>query len=280
MADDLPALLEVAEAAARDAGTTIVREQSGARSSVETKSSPTDLVTSTDRRAEAIIVGWIEREFPHDSIVAEEGASRRGSSGRRWIIDPLDGTANFVRGWRMSTVSIGVTVDDGFTVGVVYDPFQDEMFTGTDGGGAFLNGYRLQLNPSPVKLEHAYVGVNGGHDFSTRALNAEILRLMQLQGAGLRSIGCVSLSLCYVAAGRYEAYSSIGARIWDIAAGTVIAREAGGLVQGFEPGSEPNPERTLAARPELLEPLRSVVLRAASLVNSGGSEAGSGRERR
>jgi myo-inositol-1(or 4)-monophosphatase len=259
MADDLRSLLQVATAAAREAGAVLVREQANARSSVGIKASVMDVVTDVDRMSEAVVVDRIDNQFPHDGIVGEEGSSRGGTTGRRWIIDPLDGTVNFIRGWRTSAVSIGVEVDGEFMVGVVYNPFHDELFSGAKNEGAFLNGERLHPQAHPVSWDQAYVGVDGGYELWARAERAEIVRLLELQAGGMRCIGSTTLSLCHLAMGRYDAVTNTGCSIWDIAAGTVIAREAGCLVEGVQPGSQPSAERTLAARPELLGALRQTV---------------------
>ena len=196
-------MLESAQAIARDAGRRLVQGRQTGQLEVATKRSVMDVVTETDAAAERLIVARIRDEFPDDAILGEEGASFQGTSGRRWIVDPLDGTANFIHGWRVSAVSIGVEIEGVFSVGVVFNPFHDEMFTGAIGAGAHLNGERLHLTDSPVPWGQAYVGVDGGYDPAVRAQRSEVIRRLILEAGDVRIIGSTALALSYLAAGRF-----------------------------------------------------------------------------
>jgi myo-inositol-1(or 4)-monophosphatase len=266
---NLHEILNVATNAARHAGQIIVDGQRDALSSVKHKGSIVDVVTSVDHETERLIVETILESYPDDGIVAEEGSSRPSQTGRRWIIDPLDGTANFVRRWSMSVVSIGVEIDDAFTVGVIYNPFTNEMFHGVTGHGAWLNGERLLPSDDIVLFEGAHVGVEGGYMTWARDQRVQVVGGLIAESGAIRSCGSTALMLAYVAAERLDAHVNIGSSVWDIAAATVIAREAGCVVEGLEGGSEPTAHHTIAGRPELIEPLRKLVREAADKYETG-----------
>ncbi len=265
MAHDLALIAAIAETAARRAGEVLVNGRAGVQRGARAKRSVMDIVTAVDEEAERVVVESIRSHFPEDGIVGEEGASFAGSTGRRWLVDPLDGTVNYARGWRVSAVSIGVEIEGLFTVGVVHNPLQAETFTATRGLGAFLNGVRLDT-PAPVPWDSALVGLDGGFDAWARKERGEIFRLAVQEAGDARTSGSAALALCYAAMGRFAAYCATGCSgLWDIAAGTVIAREVGLLVEGLEPDSAPMPERTLTAPKELMPTLRALVQRAVSL---------------
>jgi myo-inositol-1(or 4)-monophosphatase len=263
--------VEVAVGAAQAAGRLLIDGQKRARSSASEKGSLIDVVTEVDKAAEVTVVTHLSQSFPNDGIVGEEGTDTPSKTGRRWIIDPLDGTANFIRGWRMSAVSIGLEVAGEFTVGVVFNPLVDELFTAVQGEGARLNGISLAFDPITVAFEAAYVGMDGGYMTWARNQRAHVAARLIREAGEIRYGGSTALSLCHVAMGRLDAHVNIGSSLWDIAAGAVVAREAGLLVEGIEAGSSPTSHHTIAARPELLEPLQSLVAEAAGTFVTGGN---------
>ncbi len=262
MAHDLAWIAKAAESAARQAGQVVLSGRASAQRSISAKRSIMDIVTAVDREAERVVVETIREAFPDDAVVGEEGSSFAGRTGRRWLVDPLDGTVNYARGWRVAAVSIGVEIDGLLTIGVVHNPLQDETFTAVRGHGACLNGDRLGAVPD-VPWNSALIGVDGGFDAWARQERSEIFRLAAREAGDARTSGSAALALCYTAIGRFTAYSATGCSgPWDIAAGTVVAREVGLLVEGMEPGSAPTPERTLVAPQALMPQLRALIQRA------------------
>lgn len=250
--------LETAVSAARRAGEILVSGRGRIDLDLTVKSAPVDVVTEIDRNAEAKVVSILEVAFPDDGIVGEEGANRASSSGRRWIIDPLDGTGNFIRGANMSAVSIGLEVDGDFTVGVVFNPFADELFSAVSGRGAFLNDRRLSAPTGSFDISAAYVGIDGGFTDWARAQRAYVAAELITKTGELRQAGSTALSLCHVAAGRLQAHVNIGSSIWDIAAGTVVAREAGRLVEGLNRSPIPTADYTIASEPQLVDAIHRI----------------------
>ncbi|PZS11298.1 MAG: inositol monophosphatase [Acidimicrobiales bacterium] len=209
-----------AESIARKAGELLLVGAKNVRGGgVHTKTSSMDVVTATDVASEELIVARIRAAFPHDAIIAEEGAARTGSTGRRWIIDPLDGTSNFVRKWDASVVSIGVELEGQFTVGVVYDPFRDELFSATTGMGAFRNSQRLRLRTEKIPIAEAFVGMVGGYKPWAQTERAAVASRILLSVGDLRYTGSAARDFCYLADGRLDACFGNGYCIWDLAAG-------------------------------------------------------------
>jgi len=192
-----------------------------------------DFVTIADRRAEEAIVSLIRDRFPDHSIMAEESSPTTGTSGFRWYIDPLDGTTNFIHGYPLFCVSVGLADPQGMRAAAVFDPVRDELFTATRGGGAFLNGRPIAA--SPVEKLSQGLLVTG---FPFRSLDRldEYLgsfRSFILGSAGIRRDGSAALNLAYVACGRYDGFWEMSLSPWDVAAGSLIVREAGGTVTDF-----------------------------------------------
>ena len=199
-------------------------------SGVMTKTSDTDLVSDADRAAEELIVGLIAERFPDDGIVGEEGASTEGTSGRRWIVDPLDGTTNFVYGFDAFCVSVGVEDEQGPYAGCVYDPIRDETFAAVRGGGAHLNG--VAVRPAPTtELDRALVGTGFSYRADQRAWQAKVVSHLLPRVRDIRRVGSAALDLCWVATGRLDAHVERGLAPWDHAAGALIAAEAGGVIR-------------------------------------------------
>jgi myo-inositol-1(or 4)-monophosphatase len=223
-------ILALAHRVALAAGA-IQRDRYETEISIETKSSSIDLVTEVDRACEALIVEAIEAERPGDAILAEEGGgSDRRDARWRWVIDPLDGTTNFAHGFPRFCVSVGVECDGVREVGVVYDPLLEELYHAVRGGGAFLGERRLRVSAQDT-LGRALVGTGFAYDVHrTSRDNAETFASMLGAARGIRRDGSAALDLCYVAAGRLDAYWELKLCPWDIAAGVLLVEEAGGTV--------------------------------------------------
>jgi myo-inositol-1(or 4)-monophosphatase len=220
--------LEVALEAAREAGAVLLSEHS--RPQKISYKGEVDLVTETDKRSEAIVVGRLRREFPDHRIVAEEGSSgAAGASRYEWHVDPLDGTTNFAHGYPCFAVSIGLLEDGKPLVGVVFNPVSDELFSAARGEGAFLN--QKPIHVSDIK-KLATSLVSTGFPTHNRASNLNIHYYWQftLRSHGVRRDGSAALDLCSVACGRFDAFWEFGLNSWDTAAGILMITEAGGAV--------------------------------------------------
>ena len=192
-----------------------------------------DLVTEMDRRSEDYLIGQVRAHFPDHAIVSEEAGSLDGSTGC-WYIDPLDGTMNYAHGVPIFSVSIAYAEGDQILLGVVYDPMQDECFSAELGGGAFLNGRPIHVN-SQASLEQAFLVTGFPYDIRrTDFNNIELFGRLLLQAQSVRRLGSAALDLGYVAAGRFDGYWEIRLKPWDLAAGALIAAEAGAVVTSFE----------------------------------------------
>jgi myo-inositol-1(or 4)-monophosphatase len=258
---DPAVLLALAEAAAREAGALLLRLQAVARSEVGTKSSLTDMVTDADRASERLIVERIRAERPGDAILGEEGtsAAAAGDSTVRWVIDPLDGTTNYLYRHPFFAVSIGVEVDGVTRAGVVHDPSHDEMFTAVADGGAFLDGRPIAVS-GLADLATALVGTGFSYLPDQREPQGAVVTRLLPRVRDVRRHGAAALDLCWVACGRLDAYYErwLGGA-WDLCAGALIVREAGGVTSAIE-GGPVVPASVLAASPALAEPLRAVLL--------------------
>ncbi|MCX8073567.1 MAG: inositol monophosphatase [Candidatus Binatia bacterium] len=226
----------VAIAAARRAGEHIRRAWSQARR-VEYKG-PVDLVTNTDREAEEIIVSHIRERFPGHTIVAEETSGsamsgRPSSSEPAWYVDPLDGTVNFVHGVPHFAVSIAFGYGTRINVGVVYDPMRNELFSARRGGGAFLNQQRISVSTTNV-LHQALLATGFPYDRQQRPdFYVAFLRDFVAVAQDVRRFGSAALDLCWVAAARYDGFWEWRLHAWDVAAGSLVVQEAGGMVSTF-----------------------------------------------
>jgi myo-inositol-1(or 4)-monophosphatase len=263
--DDLDSLLDIASRLARDAGALLLEGRASARvddDNVATNTTPTDLVSDMDRASEQLLVEGLGRARPDDAIVAEEGASREGSSGVRWIIDPLDGTTNYLYGHPAWGVSIAAEVDGEGVVGVVYDPTRDELFSGAAGRGARCNGEPVKPSDA-TDLSQSLVATGFSYLPERRAQQARMLATVLPAVRDIRRMGAATLDLCWVACGRVDAYYESGLQPWDLAAGAVIAAAGGARVEGLE-GPVPESGSALAATPALLDPLRALLGEAAA----------------
>lgn len=240
-------VLAVAKRLAREAGA-IQRDRFETDIDIQTKSSSIDLVTEVDLACEKGIVEAIERERPGDGVLAEEGLGREIPGCEwRWVIDPLDGTTNYAHGYPRFCVSIGVERSGRREVGVVYDPLLDELYHAVRGHGAWLGARRLSVS-SQQELGLALVGTGFAYDVhrSSRDNAACFARMLKVV-RGIRRDGSAALDLCYVAAGRLDAYWEFKLRAWDVAAGILIVEEAGGCVTGADAGCAPSDGSSVVA---------------------------------
>jgi myo-inositol-1(or 4)-monophosphatase len=231
-------LLALAVDVAREAATLVARGRASAAEQVDVKSSPVDVVTAVDRASEELIVTRLLAARPDDGLLGEEGADQAGSSGVRWVVDPIDGTVNFLYGLPAYAVSIAAEVDGEIRAGVVLNAATGEMFTGTAGGGAHLTSpgrpesVRL-TGSSPVSLEQTLVGTGFGYRVEQRRAQGAVVAQLLTRVRDIRRYGSSALDLCAVAAGRLDAYYELGLKPWDHAAGALIAAEAGLVVTGL-----------------------------------------------
>jgi len=222
-------MLNTAIKAARQAGNVIIRNLDRLdRVTVEHKGR-SDYVTEVDRLAEQEIIQVIRKAYPHHAILAEESGAHQGDR-YTWIIDPLDGTTNFVHGVPQFAVSICLRHGDELDQAVIYDPVHNDLYTASRGGGAQLNNRRIRVS-SVNQFEHALLGTG----FPFREMDhveswIAILRSVMPRSAGVRRPGSAALDLAYVAAGRFDAFWEFGLNIWDMAAGCLLIQEAGGMV--------------------------------------------------
>jgi myo-inositol-1(or 4)-monophosphatase len=257
-ADDalLDDLLAAAMAAAAGAAKILGAGFGGTRSDVTTKSSPTDMVSEMDRAAEAHIDRLLVERRPGDALLGEEGTSRAGSTGIRWIVDPLDGTTNYLFGLPAYAVSIAAEHAGEIVVGVVVDPSRGETWTAVRGRGSTCNGQLLRIEARRTSLATALVATGFSYREDMRARQAAWLATVLPGVRDIRRFGSAALDLCWVAGGRYDAFYEWGLAPWDRAAGALIAVEAGAEVADLPGGT------IVAAAPGLLEPLRALLERA------------------
>ncbi len=253
-------LLELALGAARDAGSLLLDRFGGPVSGVESKSSTTDMVSDADRAAERLVLDRITRARPDDGVVAEESGRVAGGSGLTWVIDPLDGTTNYLFGYPVWSVSIACEDSAGGVVAVVHDPSRGETFAAERGRGATLNGRPVHTR-SPRGLDRALVGTGFAYGPGDRAFQATVLTHVLGQVRDIRRGGSAALDLAWVACGRLDGFYEWGIKHWDRAAGMLLVAEAGGAASVFDPGAGLDP-CVVAATADLHEPLRRLVTAA------------------
>ena len=224
--------LAIAVKAARRAGNFINRSARDLDLLTVTAKGPKDFVSEVDRAAEAAIVDTILAAYPDHAILAEEGTAKGANADAEnlWIIDPLDGTTNFLHGFPQYCVSIGVQQKGLITHGVIYDPVRNDLFTATRGRGAFLNERRIRVSKRD-HLRDCLIGTGFPfRDGSYLDTYLQMMKTMIEQTAGLRRPGAAALDLAYVAAGFYDGFWEVGLNPWDVAAGSLLVQEAGGLI--------------------------------------------------
>jgi myo-inositol-1(or 4)-monophosphatase len=249
-------LLDVAVQAA-SAGAAELRRRFGGVRTVAYKSTATDPVSDADHASERLVIGTILSARPDDGLLGEEGADRASATGLRWVVDPLDGTVNYLYGNPHWSVSVACEQRYGdewrAVVGVVVDPVRDEMFTALSGRGAWLGDERLSVN-DPVPLEHALVATGFSYSERSRERQAQVVAELLPRARDIRRGGSAALDLCWVAAGRVDGYYEDEMGLWDRAAGALIATEAGAVVTPLRlgviaagPALHPELEKAVAA---------------------------------
>jgi myo-inositol-1(or 4)-monophosphatase len=239
---------EVAELAsdlAARAAALLIERRGSATGSIGTKTSITDMVSDVDRASESLVVTGIRRARPGDAILAEEGSAEQGTSGWRWVIDPLDGTVNYLYGLPAYAVSIAVEHHGRALVGVVVDPEHGETFTAVRGRGATRNGVPIATS-AESDLAVALIGTGFSYDAERRSRQATVLTRVVPRVRDIRRAGAASIDLCWVACGRLDGYYEHGLAPWDFAAGALIASEAGGYTGDLR-GGPPSAEVAVAA---------------------------------
>ena len=232
------AILNVMTAAAQKAARGLVRDFGEIENLQVSKKGPADFVSNADKKAEKTLVYELSKARPNFGFLLEEGGEIEGSdTSNRWIIDPLDGTSNFLHGLPHFSISIALERDGDPFAGVIYEPVTDQMFAAENGKGAYLNNRRLRVS-ARTKLEESLLAIGipfAGKDDHDRFLTQ--LKEVMAVSAGVRRFGSAALDLAYVAAGRFEGFWEIGLQPWDIAAGIVLVREAGGFVTDVAGGN-------------------------------------------
>jgi len=253
----MQAFLTIAVRAARKAGNYIIREADKIRS-IQNKA-PNDYVTNVDQAAEAMLIDTIAHSYPDHAFLGEEGGSR-GQSDYQWVIDPIDGTSNFIRQVPHWAISIACNYKGKTEVGVIYDPIREELFTAVRGRGAQLNGKRLRVSQSNG-LEHALLAT--GFPFRNKSKMDQyqsIFNRLFLHCGDMRRAGSAALDLAYVAAGRFDGFWEFGLSDWDTAAGILMVKEAGGMVSDLQ--GNPNyqdSDSLLAANPKAFKAILQLV---------------------
>ncbi len=270
MNTDLSALEDLACAVAREAGRLIVDERPDHLGVAATKSTDVDIVTVMDRRSEELIRERLSRSRPQDGILGEEGASRQTESGVTWVVDPIDGTVNYLYGYPAYVVSIAACTGDVSRPGAwravaaaVFNPLSDELFHAHEAGGAFLTvgGRRTALQVAPVPdTGHALIGTGFGYDADVRTRQGRVLAAVVPHVRDIRRCGSAALDLCFVAAGRLDAYYESGLNAWDMAGGGLLVTEAGGVLRGRQ-GRPPGKDLVVAGPADLAADLHDLVTR-------------------
>jgi myo-inositol-1(or 4)-monophosphatase len=250
-------LLDTALEAARRAGVLLRDGRPADLGVAAIKSSPIDVVTEMDLAAEKLITDYISERRPDDGLLGEEGASTEGTTGVRWVIDPLDGTVNYLYGLPSWAVSIAVEKDGETIVGVVEAPMRGETYQAVRGGGAFVDGRRARCRPAPA-FEQALIGTGFGYLTERRLSQAAVVSGLLPRVRDIRRGGSAAIDLCDVGCGRLNGYYERGLNPWDFAAGALFAREAGALTGG-RPGEAVSSELAVAAPSGLFEPLQALL---------------------
>jgi myo-inositol-1(or 4)-monophosphatase len=250
-------LRELAERVAREAGAQLLEAFAGPAIQVESKSTPTDLVSAADQAAEDLIRSRIAAARPGDGFLGEEGSDETGTSGLRWVVDPLDGTTNFLFGIPQWAVSIAVEDAEGVVAGVVLDPCRGELWAAERGGPATLDGTPVRASER-TDLATALVATGFGYDAAVRRAQAATVAGLLPVVRDVRRFGAAALDLAWCAAGRFDAYYERGVHHWDVAAGSLLCERAGLVVEEL-PEAPPQGPGILVSTPGLAGELRSRV---------------------
>jgi myo-inositol-1(or 4)-monophosphatase len=254
---DPAALVALAGDVAAAAVDLLLGGEAHGRATAQSKSTATDMVSEIDRAAERLIVERLLGARPDDGVVGEEGAARAGSSGLRWVIDPLDGTTNYLYGLPGWGVSIAAEDADGVVAGVVVDAVRGEVYTATRGGGAFRDGRAIACS-DVTDLGTALVGTGFAYASERRRAQGVVIAGLLPRVRDIRRFGAAAVDLCLVACGRLDAYFERGLAWWDLAAGGLVATEAGAVLASLD-GGPVTAGSVLAAPPTLATPLRELV---------------------
>jgi myo-inositol-1(or 4)-monophosphatase len=253
-------LLELAVVLAREAGAELLlRFEAGGGGDVHSKSTPTDLVSDADLASESLLRGRLAEERPDDGFLGEEGEDHAGSNGLRWIVDPLDGTVNFLFGIPQWSVSVAVeeVASKRTLAGVIYDPCRDELWSAERDGPAALNGVHIS-GSNREQLATAMLATGLAYDALLRAAQAEVLAALIPRVRDIRRFGSAALDLAWTAAGRFDAFYERGVKLWDVAAGLLICERAGCSVRELAPAGE-LPSGVLVSAPALVDELYASV---------------------
>lgn len=253
-----PDLLDGAIDLARRAGELLLRYFAGAPTGVGAKSTPTDLVSDADRASEDLLMTLIGASHPDDGILGEESEPRRTASGRTWTIDPLDGTVNFLYGLPWWAVSVGLADEEGDALGVVHVPVLDETFAAARGRGATLNGDAIAVSER-AGLDRALIATGFAYDTRARARQGEVAARVLPRVRDIRRMGSAAIDLCSVACGRVDGFYEAHLEEWDKAAGRLIVKEAGGIVEEIEPPLEGMSPGLIASTPGIHDELRRLI---------------------
>ncbi len=249
-------MLNIAVRAARTAGNIIARGFENRSDLLTEAKGENDFVTRIDKEAEQAIIQKIQQSYPEHSFVGEEGGVVQGDDTFKWIIDPLDGTTNFIKGIPHFSVSIALMVKGRIDQAVVFDPIRGELFTASKGAGAQLNGFRIRTGTAK-ELRGTILAT--GFPFKQKDTAADFMQSFNTifsQCGDVRRCGSAALDLAYVAAGRYDGYWERGIKPWDIAAGELLVRESGGLVTDFSGGNDPmHKSEIVAGNPKVVQAL-------------------------
>jgi myo-inositol-1(or 4)-monophosphatase len=253
---DRAELLAIAVDVATRAGAFLLNERPDVLVT-ETKTSPTDPVTVMDTAAERLIVDALREHRPNDGVLGEEGGERQGTSGVRWLVDPVDGTVNY--GYRLPhwSVSVAAEVDSEVVAGAVVDPAFGETWTALRGEGSWCNGVRVSCS-TEARLDHALAGTGFGYTLPMRTKQAEVIREVLPRVRDIRRVGSCAVDLCWTACGRFDVFFEQGPNAYDFAAGGLVATEAGVRLGGLN-GKPPGPAMVVAAPPALFGPLHDLL---------------------
>lgn len=258
---DLPSLLRLAQYAATSTGT-FLTQQRPIHLTQESKSSATDVATQMDHAAESLLVNLLLTTRPYDGVMGEEGAATTGASGVTWVIDPIDGTTNYLYDLPMWAVSVAAQWEGRSVVGVVEVPVMGMSFWAVSGGGAWMlrGGQVTALKVSQeARVDHALVATGFGYRPQIRADQGRTVQRLLPMVRDIRRAGAASIDLCWVAAGAVDAYFEKGLQPWDHAAGGLIAREAGAVVDGLW-ATAPSEDMVFASAPGVAAALRSLLV--------------------
>lgn len=234
---NLTTLTRQVEAVCREAGSFINREKLKVTGQDVEIKGLNSLVSYVDKRAEEILVSGLRKILPEAGFITEEDTPDDADKPLRWVIDPLDGTTNYLHGIPVYAVSVALLEGDDELVGVVYELGQEEMFTAWKGGGAWLNGYLLKMD-GVIRLSDTLIATGFPyHDFSRMESYMNLLEDLFQKTRGVRRLGSAATDLAYVACGRFNAFFEAGLSPWDVAGGTLLVKEAGGVVSDFKGGS-------------------------------------------